>query len=198
MEHISPEVYAKILDADLKNILKKAASGKTLSPAEHTRVVAKAAGCNDSVTTAKTVVELAALLGAGRRQITRWQKLEGAPPAAPNGSYDVVAWREFVRGRGLKAAKVASEVDVAALRARKTLAEIEDRELRVALKKGLYLLKAEVEGEWHRRMALLKNLLYAKMTLELPPLYVGHDAVDIQQINQNALDAVLREAASIE
>ena len=147
------------------------------------------------MTTAKTVVELAVLLGAGRRQITRWQKLEGSPQPNSNGSYDVVAWREFVRGRGLKAAKVTSEVDVAALRARKTLAEIEDRELRVALKKGLYVLRGEVEGEWHRRMAVLKNLLYAKLTLELPPLCAGQDAIEIQKMNQAALDAALTEAA---
>jgi hypothetical protein len=44
-------------------------------------------------------------------------------------------------------------------------------------------------------MAVLKNLLYAKLTLELPPLCVGRDAVSIQQLNQSTLDAVLKEAA---
>lgn len=191
----TPEVFTKILDADLNNIIRKAAAGKPLTPAEHARVVARAAGCDDSAGTAKSVVELATLLGTSRRQITRWQKLDGAPQPNPNGSHDVVAWRRFVRERGLKAGNAGGEVDLVALRARKTLAEIEDRELKVALKKGQYVLKAEVEGEWSRRMAVLKNLLYAKLTLELPPLCVGRDAVSIQQLNQTTLDAVLKEAA---
>ena len=82
----TPNAYAKILDADLRNIIKKAAAGKPLSPSEHARVVARAAGCDDSVTTAKTVVELATLLGTSRRQITRWQKLSGAPQPNANRS----------------------------------------------------------------------------------------------------------------
>ena len=44
-------------------------------------------------------------------------------------------------------------------------------------------------------MAVLKNLLYAKLTMELPPLCVGKEAISILQLNRDALDAVLTEAA---
>lgn len=178
---LSAEVYARILDADLKNILKKAASGKTLSPAEHARVVAKAAGCDDSTTIAKTIVELATLLGTNRRQIARWQKLKGVPPANPNGSHDVVAWREFVREHGLKAAKVSSEVDFAALKARKTLAEIEEREIKVAIKKGDYVPLSQVRREWMTQVGKARALFDARLLNELPPILVGKDAVAIRE-----------------
>lgn len=194
----SPEVLSKILDADLNNIIRKAASGKPLTPAEHARVVSRAAGCDDSVTAAKSVSELATLLGTSRRQIARWHKLGGAPRPNPDGSYDVVGWRRFVRERGLKAGSVGADADILALKARKLLAEIEDRELRVALKKGLYVLSAEVDAEWSRRFAVLKNFLYSKLTYEVPPLAAGKDAIAIQKLNQDALDNALREAATIE
>ena len=103
----------------------------------------------------------------------------------------MVAWRLFIDANDLKAGLAP---DAEALKARKLLAEIEDRELKVALKKGLYVLKAEVEAEWFRRFAVLKNLLYSKLTLEVPPLSTGKDAVAIQQINQDALDSALMEA----
>lgn len=181
------EAYSKILDVDLRNILKKAASGKPLSPAEHARVVAKAAGCNDSATVAKTVVELATLLGTNRRQIARWQKMKGAPAANPNGSHDVVAWREFVREHGLKAGKVASEVDFAALKARKTLAEIEEREIRVAIKKGDYVAMSLVRREWMTQVGKARALFDARFLNELPPILVGKDAVAVREELERAL-----------
>jgi lysophospholipase L1-like esterase len=178
---LSADVYTRILDADLTNILRKSASGKPLSPAEHARVVAKAAGCNDTTTLAKTVVELATLLGTNRRQIARWQKLKGAPPANPNGSHDVVAWREFVRERGLKASNVSSEVDFAALKARKTLAEIEEREIKVAIKKGEYVPLSQVRREWMTQVGKARALFDARFLNELPPILVGKDAVAIRR-----------------
>jgi len=186
----APNAYAKILDADLRNILKKAASGKPLSPSEHARVVARAAGCDDSVTTAKTVVELAGLLGTNRRQIARWQKLSGAPQPNANGSYDVVAWREFVRERGLKAGKASGEVDQAALKSRKLLAEIEDRELRVALKRGDYVLLSDVRREWLTQVGKAVALLRAKFENELPPILSGLDARGIREECATAIDEV--------
>ncbi len=184
--------YAKILDADLRNILKKAASGKPLSPSEHARVVARAAGCDDTVTTAKNVVELATLLGTSRRQITRWQKLSGAPQANANGTHDVVAWREFVRGRGLKSGKAVAEVDQSALKARKLLAEIEERELKVGIKKGEFVLLADVRRDWLTQVGKAIALLRAKFENELPPILSGQDAQGIREECARAIDEVCK------
>ena len=185
----SPEVIAKILDADINNIIRKAAAGKPLTPAEHARVVARAVGCDDSATSAKSVVELATLLGTSRRQVARWQKLDGAPQPAPNGTHDVVAWRRFVREHGLKAGAAPGEVDLVALRARKTLAEIEDRELRVALKKGQYASLELVRQEWHAQVGKARAIFDARLLNELPPILSGKDAYQIR----DEIDRVLQE-----
>lgn len=188
---ITPEQAEKILTADFRNVAKKVAQGKTLTTAERDLIRSKAANCDDSLTDAKNFEELADLLGVSVRTINRWRKLEGAPEAMPGGALPLIEWRQFIRERNL-GGQVSPQSE--ALKARKLLAEIEDRELKVALKKGLYVLKAEVEAEWFRRFAVLKNLLYSKLTLEVPPLSTGKDAVAIQQINQDALDSALMEA----
>jgi DNA-binding XRE family transcriptional regulator len=184
---------SRVLDANWKNVVKKVGAGRTLNATELAVIRTRAAGSQDSVTQAKDLTELARVLGVSRQTIYSWKKRKDAPHPSANGTHDVVAWREFIRVHDLKA---GLSPDAEVLKARKLLAEIEDRELKVALKKGQYVLKAEVEGEWSRRMAVLKNLLYAKLTLELPPLCVGKDAVAIQQINQRTLDAVLKEAGT--
>ena len=191
---ITPEAAARVLSANWKNLVKKVSSGRTLTATELALLRARAAENHESVAFAQDVSDLARILGVTRQTIHAWLKRKGAPKENADGTHDLVAWRQFIEANGLKGA-MQPEGDV--LKARKLLAEIEDRELKVALKKGLYVLKGEVEGEWHRRMAVLKNLLYARFTLELPPLCVGQDAVEIQQINQSALDAALREAAGV-
>jgi predicted DNA-binding transcriptional regulator AlpA len=190
--NITPEMASRVLDANWKNVVKKVGAGKTLNATELAVIKTRAAGSHDTVTQAKDLTELARVLGVSRQTIYSWKKRKDAPKPTANGTHDVVAWREFIRVHDLKA---GLSPDAEVLKARKLLAEIEDRELKVALKKGQYLLKSEVEGEWSRRMAVLKNLLYAKLTLELPPLCMGRDAVSIQQLNQSTLDAVLKEAA---
>ena len=146
-KELSPDVAAKILDADFQNVVKKVAAGKPLTVAERARIEARAAGSTETTTYAKTKVELADLLGVTRRTLTSWQKLKGAPVALSNGLWSVAEWREFVRLRGLKGANKAG-VNEDALKARKLLAEVEERELRIAIKKGDYVpLMALLEGK---------------------------------------------------
>ncbi len=123
---IEPEMAEKLLDADFRNVIAKIKAGKTLTVAERARVQARAAGCTDSTAYAKTVVELAALLGVTRRTITAWRKLPGAPAPTAAGAHPVAEWREFVRVRGLKGGQPAHGNEEA-LKARKLLAEVEER-----------------------------------------------------------------------
>ena len=92
----------KVLDKEFENLIRKVASGKTLTAAERARIESRAAGSQDSTAYAKNLVELAQLLGVTRRTLTTWRKQPGAPQPEPNGQHDVAAWREFVRSRGLK------------------------------------------------------------------------------------------------
>lgn len=105
------------------------------------------------------------------------------PPTNFNDSGDttpVADWREFVRLRGLKAGKtpVGNEE---ALKARKLLAEVDERELRIAVKKGEYVLIYQVKSEWIGLVAQATSILRAKFENELPPILSGLDATGIQR-----------------
>ncbi len=188
---LAPEVAEKILDADFQNVVRKVAAGKPLTVAERSRIEARAAGSQETLAYAKTLVELAAVLGVTRRTLTGWQKMEGSPKALSNGMWPVADWREFVRVRGLKASKtpVGNEE---ALKARKLLAEVEERELRIAVKKGEYVPLHQVRTEWIGLVAQATSILRAKFENELPPILSGLDATGIQRECRQAIDEVLR------
>jgi hypothetical protein len=188
---LDPEVAGKILDADLQNLVKKVAAGKPMTVAERSRIESLAAGSNDSLAYAKTLVELAAVLGVTRRTLTTWQKMEGSPKPLSNGLWPVADWREFVRVRGLKAGK-APVGNEEALKARKLLAEVEERELRIAVKKGEYVPLHQVRAEWIGLVAQATSILRAKFENELPPILSGLDATGIQKECRKAIDEVLR------
>jgi hypothetical protein len=187
---LSPNIAEKILDADFQNIVKKVAAGKPLTVAERTRIESRAAGSVETLAYAKTLVELAAVLGVTRRTLTTWQKMEGAPKPLSNGLWPVADWREFVRLRGLKAGKVPVGNEEA-LKARKLLAEVEERELRIAVKKGEYVPLTKVREEWIGLVAQATSILRAKFESELPPVLSGLDATGIQRECRRAIDEVL-------
>jgi hypothetical protein len=189
-DSISTEAAEKVLQADLHNLVKKVAAGKPLAVAERARIESLAAGSNDSVTYAKTLVELASVLGVSRRTLSTWQKMEGAPKALSNGHWPVADWREFVRLRGLNASRMTVGKEDA-LKARKLLAEVEERELRIAVKKGEYVALTKVREEWIGLVAQATSILRAKFESELPPVLSGLDATGIQRECRRAIDEVL-------
>ena len=190
-KELSPDIAGKILDADFQNIVKKVAAGKPLTVAERARIESRAAGSVETLAYAKTLVELASVLGVTRRTLSTWQKMEGAPKALSNGLWPVADWREFVRVNGLKAGK-APVGNEEALKARKLLAEVEERELRIAVKKGEYVALTKVREEWIGLVAQATSILRAKFESELPPVLSGLDATGIQQECRKAIDEVLR------
>lgn len=191
-EPISKSAADIILDADFKNIVQKVKDGKTLTNAERARVQARAAGSTEELAYAHTVVELAAALGVTRRTIATWRKMEGSPQPTANGSHDVAAWRDFVNAHGLKGAIDSSADNTEALKARKLLAEVEERELKVAIKKGEYVRIEEVRQSWHVLVGKAITLMRAKFENELPPILSGMDAQGIREENSKAIDEVCR------
>lgn len=186
---ISPEMAERLLSADLKNIVKKVADGKTLSPSELNRVKAIASGSNETVTHARNIAELAMLLGVSRQTLYQWKKLEGAPEAQANGLHSVIAWRQFMRDRDLKGGESVQGANEA-LKARKLLAEVEQREIRTAILKGDYVPLEQVRVEWTTQVGKAVALLRAKFESELPPVISGLDAVGIQRECAAAIDEV--------
>jgi hypothetical protein len=185
------DVAEKILDADFQNIVKKVAAGRPLTVAERARIESRAAGSSETLAYANTLVELAAALGVSRRTLSNWQKIEGAPKALSNGLWSVADWREFIRIRGLSAGRVPVGNEEA-LKARKLLAEVEERELRIAVKKGEYVALTKVREEWIGLVAQATSILRAKFENELPPVLSGLDATGIQRECRRAIDEVLR------
>ena len=190
-KELSPDIAGKILDADFQNIVKKVAAGKPLTVAERGRIESRAAGSVETLAYAKTLVELASVLGVTRRTLSTWQKMDGAPKALSNGLWPVADWREFVRLNGLKAGK-APVGNEEALKARKLLAEVEERELRIAVKKGEYVALTKVREEWIGLVAQATSILRAKFESELPPVLSGLDATGIQKECRRAIDEVLQ------
>ncbi len=189
---ISQEAADKILSADFANIVQKVKSGKPLSTAERARVQAQAAGSTETLAVANTVVELAAALGVTRRTINNWRKIPGAPEPASNGSHNVSAWRDFVRANSLKGGEDSVGARTDALKARKLLAEVEERELRVAVKKGEYLPTEEVRRSWLVLVGKTIVLMRAKFENELPPIMSGLDAQGIREEASRAIDEICR------
>lgn len=190
-KELSPDIAGKILDADFQNIVKKVAAGKPLTVAERGRIESRAAGSVETLAYAKTLVELASVLGVTRRTLSTWQKMDGAPKSLSNGLWPVADWREFVRLNGLKAGK-APVGNEEALKARKLLAEVEERELRIAVKKGEYVALTKVREEWIGQVAQATSILRAKFESELPPVLSGLDATGIQKECRRAIDEVLQ------
>lgn len=131
------------------------------------------------------------LLGISRQTLYQWKKLEGAPQPQANGLHSIIAWRQFIRDRGLKPGENMAGASEA-LKARKLLAEVEQREIRTAILKGEYVPLETVRVEWTTQVGKAIALLRAKFENELPPILSGLDAVAIQEECQRAIDEVCR------
>ena len=188
MAGITQEAAEKILEADFTNIVRKVRDGKTLTSTERARVQARAAGSSATLTEAKTIVELASALGVTRRTLSNWRKMPDAPEPKSNGKHDVVAWRKFLHDHHLDG---SSPGDEEGLKVRKLLAEVNEREFRLSVRKGEYIRKDMVREAWLSRCGRVVNLLRAKFEKELPPVLSGKDAPSIQEALAEAIDEVL-------
>jgi hypothetical protein len=189
---LPPDIARKLLHKDLTNLVKRVHGGGKLSRAERSMLqnLASVTGENTGPPFARNYVELAEILGVSRQAINGWRKRKDAPQPAPNGLHDVGEWREFMKRHDLKGATVATDEETA-LRARKLLAEVEERELKVAVRKGLYVTVEQVRHEWTTVAGRVTALLRNKFENELPPILSGLDATGIQGECRRAIDEVL-------
>ena len=136
--------------------------------------------------------ELAAILGVSRQSLNNWKKRKDAPKPAANGLHDVAAWREFMRRNDLKGGEIEQPGDIeSSLKARKLLAEVEERELRLGIKRGDFVAVEEVRQAWTEFVAQATSMLRKKFEQELPPILSGLDATGIQEEARRAIDEVL-------
>ena len=183
---MADNIAERVLAKDLENIIKKAASGKTLTVAERARIESHANGRTESKPYADTVVELAERLGITRRTITNWRKRKDAPKPLSNGKHDISQWREFMRRNGINDKTETPEESV--LKARKLLAEVEQAELKLAVMKGSYVGIEKVREVWMSHIGQVRNILESRFLIELPPVISAMDAIQIREKLQEVLD----------
>jgi DNA-binding CsgD family transcriptional regulator len=194
MEAVSPDIAKKLLTRDFTNLVARVQKGGKLTRAERAMLQSMATGTGAAPTTAASYVELAAILGITRQSINTWKKRKDAPQPAANGTHDVAAWREFMRRNDLKGGEPATQ-DAAdletSLKARKLLAEVEERELRLGIRRGDFVAVEEVRQIWTEFVAQATAMLRKKFEQELPPILSGLDATGIQEEARRAIDEVL-------
>lgn len=194
MEPVSPDIAKKLLSRDFANLVGRVQKGGKLTRAERAMLQSMATGSGAAPTTATNYVELAAILGNTRQSINTWKKRKDAPKPASNGLHDVAAWREFMRRNDLKGGEPltpdAADIETS-LKARKLLAEVEERELRLGIKRGDFVAVEEVRQAWTELVAQATSMLRKKFEQELPPILSGLDATGIQEEARHAIDEVL-------
>ena len=194
MEPVSPDIAKKLLSRDFANLVGRVQKGGKLTRAERAMLQSMATGTGAAPTTATNYVELSVILGVTRQSINTWKKRKDAPKPAANGLHDVAAWREFMRRNELKGGELATPdaADIeTSLKARKLLAEVEERELRLGIKRGDFVAVEEVRQAWTELVAQATSMLRKKFEQELPPILSGLDATGIQEEARAAIDEVL-------
>jgi hypothetical protein len=194
MEAVSPDIAKKLLTRDFANLVGRVQKGGKLTRTERAMLQSMATGTGAAPTTAASYVELAAVLGVTRQSVNTWKKRKDAPAPASNGTHDVAAWREFMRRNDLKggepSTRDAADVETS-LKARKLLAEVEERELRLGIRRGEFVAVEEVRQTWTAFAAQATAMLRKKFEQELPPILSGLDATGIQEEARRAIDEVL-------
>ena len=143
--YMEENIGQKILSKDLENIVKKVASGKTLTSTERA-IVEKAYGQKEeSVKYAETTTELADILGVARQTINKWRKIKGSPKPYSNGKHSVSKWRDFVRKHDLKEPDSPEDEE---LKTRKLLAEVKQAEIKLKVMEGTYVAIEKVREVW--------------------------------------------------
>lgn len=189
---IPADLARKLLSKDFANLIQRVQRGGKLSRTERSMLQNMAAGSAPEAGPlfVKNFVELADVLGVTRQSLNKWKKLSDAPESKANGLHEVAAWREFMRRHDFHSSNPATDEETA-LRARKLLAEVEERELKVAVRKGLYVTIEEVRHTWTTQIGRATALLRNKFESELPPILSGLDATGIQEECRKAIDEVL-------
>ncbi len=193
MDAVSPDIAKKLLTRDFANLVGRVQKGGKLTRTERAMLQSMATGSGPAPTTAASYVELAAALGVARQSLYAWKKRKDAPKPAANGLHDVAAWNEFMRRNDLKGGEAMQQPgDIeSSLKARKLLAEVEERELRLGIRRGDYVAVEEVRQIWTEFVAQATSMLRKKFEQELPPILSGLDATGIQEEARRAIDEVL-------
>lgn len=134
----SPELMAKaILDRNLVNILKKAATNKTLTASEVAQVQAKLGGTQDAPPAkASSVIAMAAIAGVSPKTFHRWRKrYKDFPRPNSDWSWPTASVLAFVQKHGLVVDDSEGEEDGAEVELEIRAIKREEARLDLAIKR---------------------------------------------------------------
>ncbi len=137
-------------------------------------------------TSCRTLGELATLVGRSERTLQRHQKKESSPRRLPSGEHDVKAWRKFLADHSRDG--LPDTAEFRALKARKLLAEVEDREHRIAMMRRQFVRRSAVDERWKFHCERCTAVLL-EMSDRFADEIVGLDAVEIRKRAEVFVDA---------
>ena len=139
-----PKIAEKILEADIKNLMRKVAKGKPLTQSERRTLAAATIKADSSKATfARNKVELAKILGVDRTTIYLWYKLPDHPTPAANGTHNIEQWVTFIRQQGLKDTASEGAQDLKDRRLRIQCQKLEED---LKIMRGEYIPAAEIKS----------------------------------------------------
>lgn len=124
-------------------------------------------------THANSLDDLSAILGTTERQWRTYSKRPGFPAKEAGKGYDVAACEAWKSEH----VKPQASGELATEKIRKTKADADLAELRVAKEKRLSVSRAEVNELLGKMAMKLKSYLYSKLTNEMPAKMAGLDAL---------------------
>lgn len=198
---IDPETAEKLLRLDLLNIARKVKEGKTLTAVEKRRLDAATNKLDEVPKHAKSIVELAKILGVERHTVQRWRKLDGAPKAMPSRKHDVEAWRTFqseIGGKGAidDGAEIDAEVEglpkESILRRKKLALYCEEKEIQLAATRSNLLEASLVRETWNRKSNEAAAMLKRHFNRKLAKSLEGAEAPDILEALVAVYDELIK------
>ena len=168
MSKLNPADAAKILNANLSNIIEKVRGKKTLNASERAQIQAVADGeeHGGAQAWAANIVELAEAIGCSRQAVHRWKKLKrNAPPETKSdGRLDVVAWKAWLRETGRAGGLAGDDMadELPRLNAKRLLLINERLELDNGERRGELISRAEVIRECAEIATTLRGNLYGQ------------------------------------
>jgi hypothetical protein len=118
--------------------------------------------------------------------LQRHQKKESSPRRLPDGSHDVDAWRAYLADNTRDL--LPDTPEIRALKNRKLLAEVEEKEHRVAELRKQFVRRSAVDERWQfhtQRCAAVLNEMCDDFAVEI----VGLSAVEIRQHAERFVDS---------
>ena len=132
--------------------------------------------------------DLVRMLNCDRKTLVKYLKMVGAPVPDFHRTYEIQAVRSWVENHATSAPRGT----LTELKIEQAKIELEESRDKLARSRGEYISKEEAAQTIIPLMGELGALLRQKFVLELPSKYKGRDVIECSQMNEGALDEVIK------